>query len=109
MLTERGTSFGYHNLVVDFRNFFTMASFGFPVIYDVTHSLQKPSLDKVSGGDPEFVLPMARASLATKAVNGLFLETHPNPSEALSDGKSMLPTKDIPKFLDEMLIILNAN
>lgn len=90
LLTERGTSFGYHNLVVDFRNFIKMKDFGFPVIYDVTHSLQKPSIGKVSGGNPEYSIPMAIAAISTGYVNGLFLETHPNPKKALSDGASMV-------------------
>ena len=103
LLTERGTSFGYHNLVVDFRGFAIMKQFGYPVVYDVTHSLQKPSLDKTSGGTPEYALMMAKAALATGMVNGLFVETHPDPRNALSDADSMLPLNNIPDFLDECL------
>lgn len=91
MLTERGTTFGYNNLVVDFRNFMEMKAFGYPVIYDVTHSLQKPAAEgNVSGGQPEFAIKMACASIATGCVDGLFIETHPDPQNALSDSKSML-------------------
>jgi 2-dehydro-3-deoxyphosphooctonate aldolase (KDO 8-P synthase) len=105
LLTERGTSFGYHNLVVDFRGFAMMKQFNYPVIYDVTHSLQQPSIGNVSGGTPEFVPMMARAALATGMVDGLFIETHPKPIEALSDGLSMLPLAQIPKLLDGCLRI----
>lgn len=91
MLTERGTFFGYNNLVVDFRGFMEMKQIGFPVVYDVTHSLQKPGASGgVSGGQPEYALAMARAAMATGAVDGLFLETHPDPAKAKSDAKSML-------------------
>ena len=91
LLTERGTTFGYHNLVVDFRGFPRMRATGCPVIYDVTHSLQRPAgLGDVSGGEPELAGMMARAAAAVP-VDGLFIETHPRPDEALSDGASMLP------------------
>lgn len=105
LLTERGTTFGYHNLVVDFRSFAIMKKIGYPVIYDVTHSLQKPSIDKTSGGTPEFAPMMARAALATGNVNGLFIETHPNPKNALSDADTMLPLDKIPQILDECLSV----
>lgn len=97
--TERGTSFGYHNLVVDFRGFMTMAALGYPVIYDVTHSLQRPSMGKTSGGNPELARPMAQAALATGCVHGLFIETHPTPETALSDAKSMIPLNEMRKLL----------
>jgi 2-dehydro-3-deoxyphosphooctonate aldolase (KDO 8-P synthase) len=90
LLTERGSCFGYHNLVVDFRSFDIMESFGYPVVYDVTHSLQLPSLGKASGGNPEYVPFMAQAAIATGKVKGLFLEVHPEPDKALSDASSML-------------------
>ncbi len=90
LLTERGTSFGYHNLVVDFRNFVKMKSFGYPVIYDVTHSMQEPSSGATSGGTPQYALPLASAALATGAVSGLFVEVHPNPKNALCDASTML-------------------
>lgn len=104
-LTERGTSFGYHNLVVDFRSFAIMKQIGFPVIYDVTHSLQRPSQNNTSGGTPQYALMMAKAALATGEVNGLFIETHPNPAVALSDANSMLPIDELPDLLDACLKI----
>ncbi|MCF7794618.1 MAG: 3-deoxy-8-phosphooctulonate synthase [Candidatus Cloacimonetes bacterium] len=109
LLTERGTSFGYHNLVVDFRSFAILKQLKFPVVYDVTHSLQQPSIGNVSGGTPEFVPMMARAAVATGMVNGLFIETHPNPVDALSDAQSMLPLHQIPEVLDGCLEILKVN
>jgi len=105
LLTERGTSFGYHNLIVDFRSFAIMSQFGYPVIYDVTHSLQKPSQNKTSGGTPQYALKMAKAALATGDVKGLFIETHPNPALALSDANSMLPIDELPQLLDACLKI----
>jgi len=105
LLTERGTCFGYHNLVVDFRSFDIMKKLGYSVVYDVTHSLQKPTSDKTTGGTPQYALMMAKAALATGKVDGLFIETHPNPKKALSDAATMLPLDDIPKFLDECLKI----
>lgn len=83
--TERGACFGYNNLVVDFRSFLIMKKLGYPVIYDVTHSLQKPSARAgISGGDSEFIEPLALAAVAA-GVNGLFMEVHPKPRLALSD------------------------
>jgi len=105
LLTERGTSFGYHNLVVDFRGFAIMKKFCYPIIYDVTHSLQKPSLNNTSGGTPQFAKMMAKAALATGMVDGLFIETHPNPADALSDSGSMLPINKLPGLLDECMKI----
>jgi 2-dehydro-3-deoxyphosphooctonate aldolase (KDO 8-P synthase) len=109
LLTERGTTFGYHNLVVDFRSFAIMQQLKFPVIFDVTHSLQQPSLGNVSGGTPEFVPMLARAAIATGMVNGLFIETHPNPAEALSDAQSMLPLNRIPEILISCEKIFRVN
>ncbi len=103
LLTERGTSFGYHNLVVDFRSFAIMKKLGYPVVYDVTHSLQQPSLGKISGGTPEYAPMMAKAALATGKVAGLFIETHPHPKDALSDATTMIPLKSLPDLLDECL------
>jgi len=92
LLTERGTTFGYHNLVVDMRSLLIMQSIGYPVVYDATHSVQLPGgLGTASGGQPEFILPMARAALATGAVSAIFMEVHPNPKQALSDAASQLP------------------
>ena len=89
-LTERGTTFGYQDLVVDFRGIPTMRSFGFPVVMDVTHSLQQPNQTAgVTGGKPEQIETIARAAIVVGA-DGLFMETHPEPSKALSDGANML-------------------
>jgi 2-dehydro-3-deoxyphosphooctonate aldolase (KDO 8-P synthase) len=91
ILTERGTTFGYHNLVVDFRGLTHMKETGCPVVYDVTHSLQRPAaLGHASGGEPGLAGVMARAAAAVP-VDGLFIETHPRPEEALSDGAAMVP------------------
>jgi 2-dehydro-3-deoxyphosphooctonate aldolase (KDO 8-P synthase) len=101
ILTERGTTFGYHDLVVDFRGFARMRSAGCPVIYDVTHSLQRPAaLGRASGGEPELATMMARAAAAIP-VDGLFVETHPRPEEALSDGASMLPLARFGELADQ--------
>jgi 2-dehydro-3-deoxyphosphooctonate aldolase (KDO 8-P synthase) len=92
LLTERGTSFGYHNLVVDMRSFPLMREIGYPVIFDATHSVQLPSHDassEMSSGNPEFILPLARAAVAA-GCDGLFLEVHPDPPSALSDAASQL-------------------
>ncbi len=99
MLTERGTSFGYNNLVVDFRSFAIMRSFGYPVIFDVTHSLQLPGgLGKKSGGQSEFAPMMARAAAAA-GIDGFFFETHPEPDKALCDGPNMIPLKEVEAML----------
>ncbi len=91
LLTERGTTFGYRNLVVDMRSLVIMAKTGFPVVYDATHSVQIPGGEGIaSGGQPEFILPLARAALATGAVSALFMEVHPDPPNALSDAHSQL-------------------
>ncbi len=108
LLTERGTSFGYHNLVVDFRGFAIMESFGWPVVYDVTHSLQKPSQGKTSGGEPAYAAMMAQAALATGKVKGLFIETHPEPEKAKSDAQSMLPLSEMEVLLDGCLRVVEA-
>ncbi len=91
MLTERGATFGYHNLVIDMRSLVIMRDSGFPVILDATHSLQLPGGEKdKTGGQPEFIFPIARAGAAV-GIDGLFLETHPEPSKALSDAATQLP------------------
>jgi 2-dehydro-3-deoxyphosphooctonate aldolase (KDO 8-P synthase) len=101
-LTERGTSFGYNNLVVDMRSLAVMKQFGFPVIYDATHSVQLPgALKNSSGGQREFVIPLARAAVAL-GVAGLFCEVHPKPDEALSDGPNSLAVRTLPGFLKSM-------
>lgn len=90
MLTERGTTFGYQDLLVDFRGIPTMKKFGYPVILDVTHSLQQPNQSSgVTGGRPDLIETLARAAIAVGA-DGLFIETHPVPAKALSDGANML-------------------
>ncbi len=99
LLTERGTTFGYQDLVVDFRGIPEMQKFGFPVILDVTHSLQQPNqASGVTGGRPELIENMAMAGIAVGA-DGIFLETHPEPSMAKSDGANMLKLE----FLEELL------
>lgn len=91
ILTERGSSFGYHNLVVDFRSLIIMRRFGYPVVFDTTHSLQLPGgAGDHSSGQPEFIIPFARAAAAV-GIDGIFLETHPDPPSALSDAEAMLP------------------
>jgi 2-dehydro-3-deoxyphosphooctonate aldolase (KDO 8-P synthase) len=98
-ITERGTSFGYNNLIVDFRAFPIIRSFGYPVIFDITHSLQLPGgLGKSSGGQREFTAPLARAAVAV-GVDGLFLEVHPEPDKALCDGPNMIKLDELKKFL----------
>jgi len=105
LLTERGSSFGYNNLVVDMRGLVVMKSFGYPVIFDATHSVQMPSKEKgVSGGNPEFIAPLARAAAAV-GVDGFFIETHPNPSKALSDGSNMLNLNKLEDLLKTLLKI----
>ncbi len=91
ILTERGSSFGYQNLVVDMRSFPMMRKFGYPIVFDVTHSVQLPGGEgKSSGGQPEFIEPLARAGAAV-GIEGIFLEVHDNPAKALSDGTNALP------------------
>lgn len=109
MVTERGTTFGYNNLVVDMRSLEIMKKFGYPVVFDATHSVQMPSKEKgVSGGNPEFIEPLAKAAAAV-GINGLFIETHPNPKKALSDASSMLPLNKVEPFLKKILAIHNAS
>lgn len=98
-ITERGTSFGYNNLVVDFRAIPIMRSFGYPVIFDVTHSLQLPGgMGKSSGGQREFAVPFARAAVSV-GVDGLFLEVHPDPDNALCDGPNMMRLDTVVRLL----------
>lgn len=95
ILTERGASFGYQNLVVDMRSFSIMQRTGYPVVYDVTHSVQLPGgQGHASGGQPQFIEPLARAGVAA-GVDGIFLETHDNPAAALSDGPNALPLSEL--------------
>jgi 2-dehydro-3-deoxyphosphooctonate aldolase (KDO 8-P synthase) len=91
VLTERGSSFGYNNLVVDMRGLVIMRKFGYPVVFDATHSVQLPgAAGSGSGGQPEFIEPLASAAVATGAVDGIFVEVHEEPSRALSDGANAL-------------------
>ncbi len=103
MLTERGSSFGYHNLVVDFRGLVKMAESGYPVLYDATHSLQLPGAGQgVSGGERQYVMPLARAAVAV-GVNGLFFEIHPDPSNALSDAATQVALTDFSIIIKQLL------
>jgi 2-dehydro-3-deoxyphosphooctonate aldolase (KDO 8-P synthase) len=103
ILTERGTSFGYQNLVVDMRSFPIMRKFGYPVVFDVTHSVQLPgAAGNASGGQPEFIETLARAGTAA-GVDGLFLEVHDNPAKALSDGANALPLDQFRPLLQKIL------
>jgi len=108
LVTERGTTFGYNNLVADMRSISILRRFGFPVVFDATHSVQLPggSGDK-SGGQRELAPVLARAALAAGA-NGIFIETHPQPDRALSDGPNMIPLADMPKLLASLLKVFNA-
>ena len=105
LLTERGTTFGYNNLVADMRSIPIMRGFGFPVVFDATHSVQLPGGggDR-SGGQREFAPILARAALAVGA-NGIFMETHPDPDKGLSDGPNMIPLAQMPKVLSNLLKI----
>ena len=103
ILTERGTTFGYQDLIVDFRGIPMMKSFGYPVVVDLTHSLQQPNQSSgVTGGKPELIETIARAAIATGA-DGIFIETHPNPSKALSDGANMLALDKLESLLEKLV------
>jgi len=104
-LTERGNMFGYSDLIVDYRNIPTMQSIGFPVILDITHSLQQPNQGSgVTGGHPQMIETIGRAGIAA-GVDGIFLETHPQPSTAKSDGANMLPLDKLEKLLEHLVEI----
>ena len=104
LLCERGTTFGYHNLVVDMRSLVIMRELGYPVVMDATHSVQIPSDGNISGGQPKFIKPLAKAAAAI-GIDALFLEVHPNPKEALSDAASQLPLSDLKELLLEIKAI----
>jgi 2-dehydro-3-deoxyphosphooctonate aldolase (KDO 8-P synthase) len=105
LLTERGASFGYNNLVADMRSLVVMRQTGYPVIYDVTHSLQLPGgLGTSSGGQREYIPPLARAGVAA-GIDGLFMEVHPNPSEALCDGPNSQPLKEVGPLLEQLMAL----
>jgi 2-dehydro-3-deoxyphosphooctonate aldolase (KDO 8-P synthase) len=108
LVTERGTTFGYNNLVADMRSMPIMRSFGFPVIFDATHSVQLPGGGgNKSSGQRQFAAVLARAALAAGA-DGIFLETHPQPERALSDGPNMIPLDEIPALLSSLLKVFSA-
>ncbi|MCP9792384.1 3-deoxy-8-phosphooctulonate synthase [Vulcanococcus limneticus Candia 3F8] len=107
-LTERGTSFGYNTLVVDYRGLPQLQELGCPVIFDATHSVQQPGGKGTStGGQREFVAPLARAAVAV-GVDGLFMEVHPDPDNALSDGPNMVPLHRLEPLLEQLLAIRDA-
>ncbi len=108
MLTERGTTFGYNNLVVDMRSIPIMRSTGYPVVFDATHSVQLPgAAGGASGGMREFVAPLARAAVAAGA-DGVFMEIHPNPDAALCDGPNSLPISEVEALIKELLEIASV-
>lgn len=105
MLTERGTTFGYQDLIVDYRNIPIMQSIGVPVVVDCTHSLQQPNQPNgVTGGNPTMISTIAKAAIATGA-DGIFIETHPNPSKAMSDGANMLALDQLENLLEQLVRI----
>lgn len=101
LFTERGTTFGYNNLVVDMRSLIIMRELGYPVIMDATHSVQMPGAGNVTGGNPKFIAPLAKAAAAV-GIDGLFVEVHPDPPKALSDSESQLPLSELKKLLIEI-------
>lgn len=108
ILTDRGTMFGYQDLIVDFRSIPIMQSFNYPVVMDITHSLQQPNqTEGVSGGMPQMISTIAKAAIAVGA-NGIFMETHPSPSQALSDGKNMLALDQVESLLEKLIKIKKA-
>jgi len=108
MLTERGTTFGYQDLIVDFRGIPQMQQFGFPVVVDCTHSLQRPNQGSgVTGGQPEMIETISKAAVAVGA-DGLFMETHPEPAQAKSDGANMLSLDRLESLLEKLVRIRQA-
>ncbi len=107
LITERGTMFGYGDLVVDMRALPLMADFGVPIIFDATHSQQKPGGGAHTQGDRRFLAPVARAAVATGAVDGLFIEVHPKPAQALSDAETQLPLQDLEGLLANLHWLFN--
>jgi 2-dehydro-3-deoxyphosphooctonate aldolase (KDO 8-P synthase) len=108
LLTDRGTMFGYNDLVVDFRSVPIMQKTGHPVIVDITHSLQQPNQSSgITGGNPEMISTIGKAAIAV-GTDGIFLETHPNPAEALSDGANMLPLNWLDSLLYQLTQIRNV-
>ena len=108
MLTERGSTFGYNDLVVDYRNIPAMQKTGVPVILDITHSLQQPNQSSgVTGGRPDLIATIAKAGIAA-GVDGIFLETHPEPAKAKSDGANMLQIDMLEGLLESLVRIRKA-
>lgn len=108
MITDRGTMFGYHDLIVDFRGIIELKKTGFPVVLDITHSLQQPNQSSgVTGGRPDLIETIARAGIAVGA-DGLFMETHPDPANAKSDGANMLPLREVEQLLHRLSAIRNV-
>ncbi|MFT7168465.1 MAG: 2-dehydro-3-deoxyphosphooctonate aldolase (KDO 8-P synthase) [Paracoccaceae bacterium] len=106
MVTERGTTFGYGRLVVDMTGLRDLADTGHPVVFDATHSVQRPgALGDRTGGDRTLVPLLARAAVATGCVHGLFLETHPDPDSSPSDGPNMVPLDELPRVLDDLMAV----
>ncbi len=101
MLTERGTTFGYHNLIVDMRSLIIMRELGYPVVMDATHSVQLPSKGNTSGGQPRYIKYLAKAAAAV-GIDALFLEVHPEPEKALSDASSQFPLSELKSLLEEI-------
>jgi 2-dehydro-3-deoxyphosphooctonate aldolase (KDO 8-P synthase) len=108
LLCERGTSFGYHNLVVDMRSFPMMRRFGCPIVYDVTHSMQLPGDGNETGGLKQYAPILARAAAATGCVDGFFLEVHDDPDHALSDHATQLDIATLPELIRSVLAIVAA-
>jgi 2-dehydro-3-deoxyphosphooctonate aldolase (KDO 8-P synthase) len=108
LLTERGTTFGYNNLVVDMRSLPILRKLGYPVVFDVTHSVQLPGgMGDKSGGQREFAPVLAKAAVAA-GVDGVFIETHPDPDQALSDGPNMIPLREMNEVLKTLVLIKAA-
>jgi 2-dehydro-3-deoxyphosphooctonate aldolase (KDO 8-P synthase) len=101
LLTERGSTFGYNNLVVDMRALVIMKEFGYPIVMDATHSVQLPGIEGKTSGKPKFIRPLAKAAAAI-GIDALFLEVHPDPKNALSDSESQLPLSELEKLLIEI-------
>ena len=103
MITERGTSFGYNNLINDFKSLEIMKKYNYPIIFDATHSVQEPgSLGQSSGGKREYVSTLSKAAIAI-GVAGIFIETHDNPDQAPSDGANMINIKDLKQLLLKLI------
>ena len=107
ILTDRGNSFGYKDLIVDFRNIPIMKKNNVPVVMDCTHSLQQPNIGNITGGDPSMIETIAKAAIAVGA-DGIFIETHPNPSQAKSDGANMLKLSELERLLTKLIKIKTA-